>query len=180
MNNFFITIVFLFTFFTIHAQNLGKHLTFGTSITFILDNPTSNPSDFFYKEWSWNKNIAVSLTNRWDVGISHINIYTVGSSLLRERYQLVGLFTQYNFSPKKKNKLFAETSWHLGNYCTCGLDDPYKLEKLNYLGIGGGYELNITKNLYLDLAFNTYFILKDVPRKYNYTQYVVGLNYRLF
>jgi hypothetical protein len=47
--------------------------------------------------------------------------------------------------------------------------------------MGLGYDLPIKKirNLYLDLSFISYAILNNIEERYLYTQYIIGLNYRL-
>lgn len=169
--------------FSLQAQNeFGKSFIIGTSLTFIPNyqkNYTS--SDYNYYEYTWNLNAAVSLSKRVFIGVQVMTIFTNGSRIENTNYSIVGLFGQFDFTPKKDYRLFLETSINLGNYCTCGDFDPYKKEKLSYWGWGGGVELPLrflSSKLYLDLSFITYLILNDIENKYAYTQYIVGINYR--
>jgi hypothetical protein len=170
-----------------HAQAdrpFGKYLVVGTSVTYIWDHNRDITQNVFH-ETTWDKNIAVSLTNSLYLGLGHKSIFTRGSSYIdgkrdRERYFMTGAFIQYDFIPHSKNRLFAELSYNIGDYCTCGhMIDPYRISLLYYLGFGGGIDLPLWKNISLDLAFINYHILDKIPQKYSYTQYIIGLNYTL-
>jgi hypothetical protein len=79
----------------------------------------------------------------------------------------------------KKNSFLLEAGLMYGNYCTCEDDDPFKRDGLYYLDLGGSFEMQLSKRIYLDMGFNVYNILNDVKGKYAYTQYIVGLNYTI-
>lgn len=155
-----------------------KSLVFGSSVTYIWDGHTQNNN--FFQEYTWNMNGGISIHKQVIVGVQLMRLF------YRYRYQqwnsshIYGLFTQYDFIPDKKSKLFAELSFNRGNYCTCGKSAPYSASNLHYLGFGAGIDLPTAKlydKLYLDLSFYNYFILNKIESKYNYTQYIVGLNY---
>lgn len=160
------------------TPTFGSRFIAGTSLTYILHKNEFDP--FRFHEFTWNKNVAVSLSKNIYLGFGYQNIFTRGSVVSnfekKLNFSTVGIFIQLDFMPKVKNRLFLETSWNYGNYCTCGNGDPYKKEALNYLGIGGGYDHPIGKYLSLDLSFISYNILDKIDRKYAYTQYVLGIN----
>ena len=181
---YLLSILYLLILLQAPAQtsgHFGQRLIIGNSVTYIWEPNAAIPNR--YHEITWNKNIAVNINKRIYLGLSYQNIFTRGSSYsevdLHENYFLTGLFTQFDFMPKKKNRLFLEASWNYGNYCTCGQRDPYRQEGLQYLGLGGGYDLPLNKFLSLDLSFVVYKILDDVVQKYAYTQYIIGLNFDL-
>lgn len=168
-------------------KRLGDRFIIGTSLTYIPDFRGDGLAEkrLRYDEWTWNKNIAVNLNKSIYIGLSYQNIYTYGS-VIRARefsepaqYFLVGVFANYDFLPQKKNRLFAELSWNTGNYCTCGTDDPYYVDNLQYIGFGGGYDFPLNNYLSLDLAFSAYAILNDIEQKTAFTQYTIGLNFDL-
>ena len=157
----------------------------GSSLNYIRNKNTNNSFDLNLKhrEFTWNKDVAVNLTSSIYLGFSHRNIYTSGSTVVpqstKNSFQMTGIFTQYDFLPKEKSRLFAELSLNYGNYCTCGINginDPFKEPDLYYLGWGGGFDYPITNILSIDLSFISHHILNDILRKYAYTQYVIGLN----
>ena len=80
------------------------------------------------------------------------------------------------FSSQKSN-VFVELSGNKGNYCTCYPNFPYTRENLYYLGIGGGVNFRLHKQFFLDIGFTNYDILNNIKEKYNYTQYIIGINY---
>ena len=177
-------VFFLFLTLNLNAQNgliLGERLIIGNSLTYIWE--TNDDISSRYNEFTWNKNISINLTPTIYAGLSYQNIRTKGSiinnSSTTKNYQLIGAFFQYDFLPKMKNKLVVEASWNYGNFCTCGNEDPYKENGLNYIGIGGGYEVPLSKIISLDLSFIAYNILEEIDSKYSYTQYIIGLNFDL-
>jgi len=158
--------------------NIGSSLTY-TNYANVTDYPTG---EHLYKEFTWNINLATNISKRVNLGIQVLNIYTSGTHIDNSNYLIYGLFSQYNFLGGKKTptKLFIEGSINKGNYYTGGTLDPYLKEGLYYVGCGMGLDIplrNISKNLFLDVAFMNYWILNDIFDKYNYTQYIIGLNY---
>ena len=173
--------VFTSVFFAQEELKFGQRFIVGTSMTYILERNEFLPNN--YHEFTWNKNIAINITKSLYVGLSYQNIYTRGSSVRikdeNNNYNIFGAFLQYDFLPLRKDKLGIELSWNYGNYCTCGSDDPYKNDGLNYIGIGGGYERPITKLISAEVGFYLYDIIGKVENKYAFTQYIVGLNFDL-
>jgi len=165
-------------------QNFLNGFIVGTSLTYIWN---SNKKDYpvdenFYEEYTWNINFATTLNKRMIAGIQVLNIFTSGTHVENNNYLIYGIFTQYDFLAKrnKKTALFLEMSINRGDYCTCGHLDPSRKTNLWYHGFGGGIELpikQISEHLFLDLSFYNYIILNKIKTKYNYTQYIVGLNY---
>jgi hypothetical protein len=153
----------------------------GTSLTWIWTTTLVDGDFNIYSEYTWNTNIAVSLSKRVYIGIQLLNIYAQDKNKSFERFTIYGLFAQYNILRNTDHRFFIETSISRGNFCTCGDFLPRKKENLYYWGLGIGYDLplNIVLNgLYADFSFLNYLILSPVYDKYNYTQYVIGLNYR--
>ena len=166
----------------IKAQNLKEatleQFILGTSLTYIFDKQFQISDLHRYHEWTWSFNASTRLYKGLFAGINYMNIYSYGTDVERDRFHIVGLFTQYDFL-KNKERLFIETGLYLGNYCTCGRFDPYKQSYLYYWSLGEGWELPIHRYFNLELAFINHLILTDVERKYNFTQYIVGVNFKL-
>ena len=181
--NFFVTLIIVFFSFDAESQenkraNFLNSFTAGTSLTYII-----NLDDSFYEEYTWNLNFAASISQRMNVGIQVLNIYANGSNIEKASYNIFGLFTQYDFFAKKrtKNTLFVELSINKGDYCTCDNLDPYRKSNLWYYGFGGGTEIRLKKiseHIFLDISFYNYQIINKYKKKYNFTQYIIGLNYR--
>ncbi len=165
-----------------HGQYFAKNAILGSSLTWKWTD-TSDPAVFYrFNEYTWNVNIAVSLNKKMYLGLQLLNIYTKGSNQSLEKYKIYGVFAQYNLLRRTDHRFIVETSFNRGDFCTCGEFEPYRKNNLFYWGIGMGYDLPIIKKilpgLYIDLSFINYFLLSQVESKYNYTQYVLGLNYR--
>ncbi len=165
----------------IHAksqQYFADYLIVGTSLTYIYYKDKGNYIS--YNEITWNANVGIHLNENFFSGLQILNIYSSEVGNKKDYYSIYGLFTQYDFLKKNTNRLFAEVSFNRGNYCTSN-DIPSYADNLYYIGLGGGFEYKIKKipNLYLDLSFIAYNILNKIEDKYGYTQYIIGLNYRL-
>jgi len=177
--NFYILL--LLSINAISAQSelkFGERLILGNSLTYIPFNEDGLRNT--YHELTWNKNIALNLTKSLYLGLSYQNIFTKGSSYIisekKENYSLVGIFLQYDLIPKKKDRILLELSWNYGNYCTCGFRDPYKEEWIDYIGVGGSYEMRLNKFISAEVGLYFYDILEPIEAKYAFTQYVLGLN----
>jgi hypothetical protein len=161
--------------------NFARSATVGSSYTYIFDRRMVDVNTFSrYHEFTWNTNIAIEVLPKWYLGFAYMDIrtYSTRNRGQRGKHNMTSIFSQYDIFTHKSKRFFAEAAYSYGNFCTCGLKDPYKLSGLNYLGLGAGVELPLYKKLKLDIAFSNHVILQDVKRKYNFTQYVVGLNYR--
>jgi hypothetical protein len=139
---------------------------------------------YIYNEYTWNFNAAFSIAKGLLAGGQIMTIFASGTRIENEFFHIYGAFVQYDFFAYTKSKasLFIETSFNTGDYLTAGWEDPYRREGLYYYGFGGGLELplsKVSKRLFLDLSFYNYHILNKIHDKYNYTQYIVGLNYHI-
>jgi hypothetical protein len=157
-----------------------KNIQFGTSATYIADQNEKNINGNSFQELTLALNIATSVHPKVQIGINYLHIYhTDNVSSKFNQSSIIGIFGQYSVWSRQNANIFVETSFNHGNYCTCDPNLPYTKNQLNYLGFGAGYNRRLRKNLFLDLAFNNYNILNSFKEKYNYTQYIIGLNYIL-
>jgi hypothetical protein len=180
MRNKLLQLFFLTLPFMASCQKyLNKYnVQIGASPTFIFNSNAGSPKVNYFKEWTFAFNVATSIHSRIQIGVNSMTIFhTDYSSGLYKRAYINSLFSQYSISSSKKFNLYAEGSLSRGNYCTCGLRFPYQRNKLNYLGMGLGMNYKLTKSLYLDFGFNNYIITNQIKGKYNFTQYIIGLNY---
>lgn len=193
----FFAMIYLFPLNGQVQSNFADRLIIGSSLTYIWDfSQTTQASPTpKYNEYTWNNNIALRLSRNMYFGLSYLNIYTNGSIIQRNQnkwnhYSIIGLFTQYDLEdtfrriaklPQHERtsyrRAFIEISGNLGDYCTCGQEDPYRHKNLFYYGIGAGYEFPIINSVYLDLSFMSYYLTIKNTDKYAYTQYVIGINY---
>lgn len=158
-------------------------ITLGGSYTFIWDDNNTSQK-FYYRESTINLNIATSITSDIDLGMAILPIWTTSPSKGSERFLLFGIFVQYDFLrlASEKSRLFAETGFYKGNLCTCGEDVPFYHPNLIYIPFGGGYEMRVTKSipLFFELSFQWFNILNNINiDKWAYSQYVIGINYRI-
>ncbi len=157
----------------------------GTSLTYIWDTenyPNTQVVAYRYNEYTWNINMAASVSKGLFVGIQAMTLFTNSTRSDNAIYNIYGLFAQYDCLAYSGSKwsLILESSINTGDYFTGGWEDPYRREGLYYYGIGGGLEIplsSISDKLFLDLSFYSYDILNKIKEKYNYTQYIIGLNY---
>jgi len=151
----------------------------GTSLTYIW-NVGDETEEFELLEYTWNINGSVYLSKRIQTGVQALLIFNHRRQSDWTKYHIYGLFGQFDFFPNQKCRLFIETSINRGDYCHSGSGDPYRVDNLYFWGhgIGGDFPLRgISDRLYLDFAFINYIIINDIEKKYNYTQYIIGLDY---
>ncbi len=162
----------------------GVPMVAGTSLTYIpnLANPVSAfPEGYFYHELTWSINLALDLNRRFRVGVENKTLFSQSPLSGRNTYFMAGVFGQYDFLRQRKGgfRFFPELSFHYGNHCTCDPGDPHRVDGLYYIGFGLGLNWPVSKRILLDFAFNNHEILNKHPYKYNYTQYIIGIDYRL-
>ncbi len=164
------------------VSHFGDRLIIGSSYTYISNNSYFDKR-IKHHEFTLNVDAALNLNSRWYLGLSYKDIRTKGSTISKykdkkENYYIVGLFTQYDFLHQNKYRLFAHVSGNYGNYCTCGDEDPYKVEGLHYLGLGMGFDYPLMPWLSIDLSGVGYIPLDKIDNSssYTFTQYVIGLN----
>ncbi len=153
-----------------------KTIVFGSSITYIWDNYNNH----IFQEYTWNVNGAISLHKQLFLGVQVLTIFNSSIKNDWNNFYMYGLFGQFDFFPKQKFRLFIETSINNGNYCTCSNLDPYLKNNLLYIGFGLGSDIPLkflSDKLFLDISFYNYLILNKIKTKYNYTQYIIGINY---
>jgi len=163
----------------IAQQPTQSDIVLGTSFTYILDPESASPTgeDHLFQEYTWNLNAAYQLRKRWRIGLSGLSIVTKSPMSGHNRYWLAGVFSQ--FQPLKKVRIWLESGLFTGNYCTCGAYDTYRRNGRVYLDLGFSGEIKLFRRLDLDLGFNGYQMLNRDKTKYGYTQYIIGLNYRI-
>jgi len=151
----------------------------GTSLTYI-PNEYDITEEYELQEYTWNINGSVYLNKRLQTGVQALLIFNHRPQSDWKKYYMYGLFGQFDFFPNQKCRLFLETSINRGDYCHSGSGDPHRVNNLYYWGhgIGGDFPLRgISDRLYLDFAFINYITLNDIEFKYNYTQYIIGIDY---
>ncbi len=177
----------LLTFFlgiclVLNAQKyFGDYFMVGSSLTYIPQVTKDDYGNYWgYTELTWNINWGIRINKRIFAGLQLLNIYASEVGTPKETYHIYGLFTQYDFLPNKRSRLFIELSLNRGDYSIMP-KVPIRKKNLYYLGSGLGYELPIKQipNLYLDCSFLIYARPDKITSENWYTQYVVGLNYKI-
>jgi hypothetical protein len=167
---------------TSRARMWGN-LILGSSLTYIWDpayTSLNSSETHHYEEFTWAVNLATDLSRRVRVGVDHKSLFTRSELSGENHYSMTGVFTQYNLLPRKRTRLFLSAMLYNGNYCSCDPDDPYLRKNLFYYGLGWGLDIRLTQGLYLDLAWENMNIFNNVHGKYNYTQYIIGLDFYLW
>ncbi len=182
-------LIFIFmTFFyqIVFTQNVKKtyldRITVGTSLTVIPNESHYNNFSnevFEYPEYTWNTNLAIDITRSWRMGFQYMAIYPRSKFFAPQQFFIAGTFLQFNMLPKNlsRNRVYLEASYNLGNKCSCGNFEPYKVDNIRYWGLGFGVDLKLTNWLRLDIGFFNYQIFNKIDGKYNWTQYIVGLEF---
>ena len=163
------------------AQSFASRLLVSTATGFFADRQPQ--ADGIYRELTWDKRVLVNLTPHIYAGIQHRNIYSYEASLYtadtRQRYDMVSVVGQYRRSLAPRVAAFGELVWSRGDYCTCGPINPYRLEAVQYGGIGFGADYALTERLALTGNFTLQTVLNygDLPDRYGYNFYAIGVQY---
>lgn len=167
-----------------HVNLSRKAFIFSTSLTYIPDVETINGVDvsdkFNYHEFTWATSALIKLSKYYRVGFDFKKIFTRARVRGNNNYFLFGLPNQFTFLHQPKFFLYATAGPYIGNYCTCGEDNPYKVKNLWYLNYGVGFNLRINEKFRANLGFTNANILSKTPGRYNFTQYLVALEYQVF
>lgn len=166
----------------INASVIGQsysRFNIGSSLTYIRDNDKYTYRS--YDEFTWNLNASINISKRIQFGVQALSIFADGGNTGYDYYHIVGGFMQFYYMQNHALGLFLETSINNGNlYFPVTQLYPSRLEKLNYIGIGGGVEIPLIKdkNLFLDISFVSYYTLFQDEKCNAFTQYIIGINYK--
>ncbi len=154
----------------------------GTSLTLITnlyENLNAPKQEDKVLEYTWNTNLSLEINKYFRTGFHYMYIVEKSKYFDNQKYFMAGTYIQFNPLGKKTppNRVYIENSLNIGNICSCGNDRSYKLDNLKYWGLGLGADLKLTNWLHLDLAFHNYIILNKIQEKYNWTQYIIGLDF---
>lgn len=159
----------------INHNYFGKKLFTNISGTYIFDK-----QNFYhrYNEYTMNIQAGVQLFKPFFLGIETFTIFTNGTSVNSNNYLIKGGFIRYELLHKKRGVLFFNTAFLNGDYCTCENQDPYRYDNLYYLGLEiGGNKYIAKSSFYMNITVSLNKILNDIPLKYNYNIYKVGMGY---
>jgi hypothetical protein len=183
MKFFFIIILVSFIHHNVEAQKINKYIitniVIGGNFVYIPSFYTAQGSSIEqkYNEYTSSANIAIDIKKHLRVGFDYKKINTLFKPNTKKNYSMSGVFVQYKFLDNTKRYFYAELAYYNGNYCTCGDYEPYTLNNTKYASLGGGVNLKLHNNFRLDLGFTSAQVLNKVYWPYNYTQYIIGLDY---
>jgi len=184
-----LSLIFLCTGMNAQEEEVaGQNLFLGASFTYIPNfevDPFGFGEEYVFHESTLNINLGVQIHKNIRLGLTGMHIRTNSKYSEKEQQYILGGSVKYLFNDlQDKTRFYLETGFYKGNYCTCLSDnrgdpiqEPYKREGLSYWGFGGGVERKLSKHFQLDLGFYNFLILQNIPPKYNFTQYVIGIDY---
>lgn len=181
MKNIILMLLFFsFVDVSVGQSYFAKRLQVGTSGDLVFDRLEEGRENY-HKEITWSNHIAVSLSKNFWFGFMHNNIWAESNlNIEREKFTafLLGAFIRY--APRISDKVNGrvQLGYSMGNYCTCGLGDPYLQDNLNYISWGLGIDVRLYKRLYADVGMNFNNIVSEADGNYNYNILAVGLNYK--
>lgn len=132
-----------------------------------------------FHEFTYNLGVGYSLNPRWNVGVSALRLWVSDTISGVNTYLIWGPFAQYNISVSPNSRLFVEGGLYAGDFCNCGDNFPYRSPGNFYWALGGGFTHRIKGNLFMEVGFHSFNIFNAIPKKYNFTQYIIGLEYQL-
>lgn len=175
-------LIFTFCALGVAAQTLRPAISY----SYLFDRAADHPQIGLH-EFTLNVNLVYEVSPRINLGLQYLDIRTRGSAYTfseeRNNFYIAGLLFQYDFLHTSQLELFPELSINYGNYCPCGQTDPFRQEGIIYLGYGFGFDIPLTKRLFLDTGLHYYRPIRRVDGDngvYSYGQYILGLSYSLF
>jgi hypothetical protein len=112
------------------------------------------------------------------LGLQYMLVTTAVIREPKDRSQLLGFTAQYNFTARRRLGLYLEGGYTVGNFCPCGIAEPYTSDTLNHFrSLGVGIDYRMTSKLHLKAGFINYTPLKKHNDVYNWTQPFVGINF---
>ena len=180
--------------FNVNAQNetFLSYIQTGFSPTYIWSNGNF-PEPFNYSEFTLNFNISTPINKRFSIGAQILPVWGSYSAneITKNNYMLYGIFSQFNllnvsqrFGKIRNRKILIELSANTGDYCLCKASknsfvEYYSEPNIFYLGLGASYEiLTVGEKLGFEFGFYAYNNL-SVKNSVGFTQYVIGINYRI-
>lgn len=161
-------------------------------------NYTLSLSPVFAGAWLWDNtgkmttlyiDLGISLKGgieffnyRYRVGPDLKFFWTSGDGISPQWFYLAGIHNQFNFIPKRRNRLYIEASLLMSDLCICqrGLygSIPERRPSMFYYGIGGGWSIYLNKNFDYNLGLMRYGLFNNVPDKKAWEHYIfVGIDY---
>ena len=103
--------------------------------------------------------------NRYRVGPSVKVFWDDGDGIQSNWTYLIGAYQQYNFLPKKHNRLYLETGFYYSNFCFCEqgtftVDATHTPGSL-YLSLGGGWDIFLHPRWSFKLAYQHHILLNN-------------------
>lgn len=130
-----------------------------------------------------NPRFGLNLFNDYyRVGVETKVYWATGEGQIPNWYYFAGIYNQFNFRPKKRNRLYVEAGLQLSNLCQCTVG-TYTIETsqrkgMFYYGIGGGWDIYLSKRFDITLGVMHYRAFNKLPLKYPWTQsMLVGVDY---
>lgn len=158
----------------------AKSLKINLTGTYIFDTKEINGNNFH--EFVIGTQASFSLTKSLYFGGQFLLVLTKDNyDKGVHNYFLGGVFVHYDVLPNKRFNLYPESSFNIGDYCTCGTGKPYKMKNLKYFGIGVGADIPIFKqnSFFIHTSFNLHFIIDSIPNKNSFNLYKIGILYKL-
>ncbi|HIP37346.1 MAG TPA: hypothetical protein EYG85_10875 [Crocinitomix sp.] len=164
-----------------------KSFKVGSSLTYIWDDGNySVPGLYRYNEYTYNFNVETSLDKKTRIGFQLLSIYAntfKGGLTTKNNFLFYGMLLKRVLITKRIYNFYIETSVNRSNMASDFIkEEPYTRDNTYHLGLGGSVDFYLLRKKYhtlsLELGFYNYIILNKIVAKTNFTQYIVGLNYR--
>lgn len=158
------------------------YLSAGASLTYI-PNYHSEFGGYKFHEYTLRSYLNFRLLKRFSQGLDFQYVYTESPLNGNGHHYLLGVMSQFDILKSDAFRTYAEAGYYTGNYCTCenGRGEPFKKQGLLYPSLGAGIEIQLIRQLHLDLAFSHKYVSNVSKSEYRYRSfniYILGLNYR--
>ncbi|MEI6411770.1 MAG: hypothetical protein WCR52_20430 [Bacteroidota bacterium] len=139
---------------------LGREMTLGIGglISGDFDMNDKYYSDFYLI----NSKIAVTLTKKISIGLRDYEIWEKPLDKIKAKYRILGPYIQWDYLKIKDLNLWVESGYLIGNYCSCGYSYAIDRPNTTILLIGGGAEVRLFNNFYLEISIRKGLLIPKV------------------
>ncbi len=185
--NLFVMILYLLLGNAVlHSQNLFKHKNFGNELTLGFGGLVSGDTDIsgkpFLDTYVLNSKFAIGITRNISIGFRSFQIWQAPPDKEKQRFNVSGLYFQWDFWKLKKVTLWVENGYYIGNFCPCAYSYAISRPNTKVFLLGGGAEIKIFDRFYLELSARQGLHIPKLPgvRIGDFGIFVhAGVNYHL-
>jgi hypothetical protein len=142
-------------------KQFGRELQIGTGG--LVSGDTDIGQNHFFDFYLLNTKLSISIAKRTHLGYRNFLIVQSPPNEEKLRFAIHGGYIQYDFLERDRIRLWAETGYYFGDYCSRGLSDATKRKGSNFAQIGLGSSIRLFDQFALEFSGRKGFYLPTIP-----------------